>query len=89
MSKNLIEKFNKSSVIEDIEETTIYFISHASVVIRYSDYILVTDPYFITPAFTTWKTSPCATISVDTLVSLSYGKKLAFIISHARLPQAA
>jgi hypothetical protein len=83
-SNNSVENSNENNIIlENIEETAIYFISHASVVIRYGEYILVTDPYFITPAFTTWKTSPCATMSLDALISLSYSKKLAFVISHS------
>lgn len=76
---NLISNYK----LNEKSETSIFFISHASVVIRYDDYILVTDPYFISPAFTTWKTSPYATISPDVLITLSKGKKLGFIISHA------
>lgn len=81
MSSVVAESVTKEHKLSS--ETTIFFISHASVGIRYKEHILVTDPWYIKPAFTTWKTSPCATLSVDALSTMSYGGKLGFLISHA------
>ena len=62
--------------------TKIQWISHASCLINHNDYFLLTDPWFLKKAFTSWTTKPPPFINPKFLIDLSKSGKLGLIISH-------
>jgi L-ascorbate metabolism protein UlaG (beta-lactamase superfamily) len=59
------------------------FVSHASVMLRHGESFLLTDPWFETPAFSTWWPSPASPVSPELWISLARAGKLTLVISHA------
>jgi len=63
-------------------QTTVLWNGHASVLIRYGDTILLTDPWYGV-AFSSWTPCPAPFINPDVLVGMARAGKLAVIVSHA------
>ena len=63
--------------------TSLMWISHACVAIKYDDEYLVTDPWFFTPAFSSWSPCPPPVINPEILFALSSAGKLTVVLSHA------
>lgn len=64
-------------------QTLIYFVAHASLLIRCGEAWLLTDPWFDAPAFTTWVPSPPPALNPAMLVGLAATGRLGVVISHA------
>jgi hypothetical protein len=62
--------------------TKIQWISHASCLICYDDYFLITDPWYIKKAFTSWTVKPPPIINPKLIIDLTKTGKLGFLISH-------
>jgi len=60
--------------------TNLTFINHASVLIRYEDAFLLTDPWFERPAFGSWL--PTFPMFVHPAYLAALGEKLSILISH-------
>jgi hypothetical protein len=63
-------------------QTLVYFISHASVLIRYGDEVLITDPWYFHHAFSTWLPNPLPAINPHTIVAMAKAGKASFVMSH-------
>lgn len=66
-----------------VQETVLYFISHASVLFRFGDEYLLTDPWYLTPAFSSWTPIPPPVVNLSVLEALSKTGRLTVLISHA------
>ncbi|MCU1486929.1 MAG: hypothetical protein JWN67_3675 [Actinomycetia bacterium] len=66
----------------DPTETVIYFVSHASVLLRSGDHWLLTDPWYEAPAFSTWVPSPPPAMNPAMLLGLAATGRLAVVVSH-------
>ena len=62
--------------------TKLQWVSHASCMICYDDYILITDPWYFKKAFTTWTVKPPPIINPKLIIDLTNSGKLGIIISH-------
>ncbi|WP_394846372.1 MBL fold metallo-hydrolase [Pendulispora brunnea] len=61
--------------------TEVLFVNHSSLLIRYGDEYLLTDPWYQRPAFGSWLPVPPMAVHPASLVAL--GSKLRILISHA------
>lgn len=61
----------------------VQFVSHASVLIRHGDDFLLTDPWYLSPAFTSWTPCPPPSVNPEIIEALSRTGKLALVLSHA------
>tara|TARA_B100001057_G_C22860217_1_gene954216 strand:- start:2084 stop:3430 length:1347 start_codon:yes stop_codon:yes gene_type:complete len=62
--------------------TRLQWITHASCLIIKDEYFLLTDPWFLKKAFTSWTTKPPSVINPKLLIDLTKSGKLGIIISH-------
>ena len=62
--------------------TTLQWIAHASCLISNGDYALLTDPWFLKKAFTSWTTKPPPIINPKLIIDMTKSGKLGIIISH-------
>ena len=62
--------------------TKLQWLAHASCLISNQDYILLTDPWFLKKAFTSWTTKPPPVVNPKLLIDMSKSGKLGIIISH-------
>lgn len=70
--------------IEDQTDTELLFITHASVLIRWKESFLLTDPWDRGPAFETWLPMPPPSIHPAYLTGLARSvEKFAVLVSHA------
>lgn len=63
-------------------QTSLFFVSHASVLIRFGDEYLLTDPWYLSPAFASWSPCPPATLNPSVLQALTHSDKFTIAISH-------
>ena len=62
--------------------TTLQWIAHASCLISNGDYALLTDPWFLKKAFTSWTTKPPPIINPKLIIDMTKSGKIGIIISH-------
>jgi hypothetical protein len=67
----------------EFPDTIVYFISHASVLIRRGSTMVITDPWYIDVAFSSWTPSPPPALNPDMIIGLAATGNLAFVLSHA------
>jgi hypothetical protein len=65
------------------DASTLFFVSHASFLLRVGERFLLTDPWYGTPAFSSWRPCPPPTLNPDVLLGLSHAGKLSVLVSHA------
>ena len=64
-------------------QTQIYYLSHATVLIRHGDHFLLTDPWYQRPAFGSWLPIPPLAVHPSYLVALASGpSSFGLLISH-------
>jgi hypothetical protein len=63
-------------------ESFILHVNHASLLIKYKDCYLLTDPWIISPAFGSWIQSPSPSYQVIDFICQIPREKLALLISH-------
>ncbi len=63
-------------------KTQLQWITHASCMITHDDYILITDPWYIKKAFTTWTVKPPPFINPKLIIDITHSNKVGFLISH-------
>lgn len=64
-------------------QTIIYFIAHASVLIRHKNTVVITDPWFYGPAFSSWYPCPPPALNLNMLTGLLNDGNLAICLSHS------
>jgi hypothetical protein len=65
-----------------MESTKLQWITHASCLICYNDYFLITDPWYCKKAFTSWTVKPPPVINPKLIIDLTKTGKFGFLISH-------
>jgi len=63
--------------------TVLYFVAHASVLLRYNDKLVLTDPWFDSPAFSSWLPCPPPTLNPDILIGMAQSGNMSILLSHA------
>ena len=61
-------------------KTSVLYLNHSSVLIRYNNYYLLCDPWLIKPAFRSWLPNPPMHVNPAYLIALE--EKLSILISH-------
>jgi len=66
-----------------LSDTSVFFISHACVLIRYKEHSLLTDPWYLQPAFGSWLPNPPPIIHPAYLIALSRSTtNFTILVSH-------
>jgi hypothetical protein len=65
-----------------MDNTKLQWITHASCLICYNDYFLITDPWYLKKAFTSWTVKPPPILNPKLIIDLTKTGKLGFLISH-------
>ena len=66
-----------------MSDTKLFFLSHACVLIRYKEHLLLTDPWYLQPAFGSWLPNPPPIIHPSYLTALSRStNNFTILISH-------
>lgn len=65
-----------------MDVTKLQWITHASCLICYDNYFLITDPWYFKKAFTSWTVKPPPIINPKLIIDLTKTGKFGFLISH-------